>query len=60
NIKKVVLSGGVFQNNLLLTMVWDQLKQNGFSVFCHYNIPTNDAGISAGQTVIALYSQSQE
>ncbi|MCM8829513.1 MAG: carbamoyltransferase HypF [Candidatus Omnitrophica bacterium] len=60
NIKRVVLSGGVFQNNLLLNMVWDELKKNGFSVFCHHNIPTNDGGISAGQAVIALYSQYQK
>ncbi|MCM8821179.1 MAG: carbamoyltransferase HypF, partial [Candidatus Omnitrophica bacterium] len=60
NIKRVALSGGVFQNNLLLNMVWSQLKQNGFSVFCHHNIPTNDGGISAGQAVIALYSQYQK
>ncbi|MDD3726053.1 MAG: carbamoyltransferase HypF [Candidatus Ratteibacteria bacterium] len=57
HIYRVVLSGGVFQNTLLLNMVWNDLKQNGFSVFCHHNIPPNDAGISAGQAVIALYSQ---
>lgn len=57
NMKKVVLSGGVFQNNLLLHMVWKELKENNFSVYCHHTIPTNDAGISSGQAVISLYSQ---
>ncbi|HPP30716.1 MAG TPA: Sua5/YciO/YrdC/YwlC family protein, partial [bacterium] len=56
NISSVVLSGGVFQNHLLLDMVWKELKRNNFSVHCHHNLPTNDGGISAGQAVIALYS----
>ncbi|NLG11546.1 MAG: carbamoyltransferase HypF [Elusimicrobia bacterium] len=57
NISRVALSGGVFQNNLLLNMAWTDLRRNGFSVYCHHHIPANDAGISAGQAVIALYSQ---
>ncbi|MCX8081948.1 MAG: carbamoyltransferase HypF [bacterium] len=59
-IYRVVLSGGVFQNKLLLDIVWKELQENNFSVFCHHNLPTNDGCISAGQSVIALYSQYRE
>lgn len=53
NINKVVLSGGVFQNEILLENIYKKLKENGFDVFIHKKIPTNDSGISLGQIVIA-------
>ncbi|MFC1594263.1 hypothetical protein ACFL38_02945 [Candidatus Omnitrophota bacterium] len=52
-LKKVVLSGGVFQNNLLKQLVRPLLVQEGFSVYIHRDIPTSDAGISIGQAMIA-------
>lgn len=52
-INDVVLSGGVFMNIHLLTMLNDLLKQNGFHVWTHRRIPPNDGGISVGQAVIA-------
>jgi hydrogenase maturation protein HypF len=52
-LKRVALGGGVFQNMLLLSMVFDQLRASGFDVFIHRQVPTNDGGISLGQAVIA-------
>lgn len=53
NIQKVCLSGGVFQNKLLLEKSSMLLKENSFLVYTHKNIPPNDSGISIGQLVIA-------
>jgi hydrogenase maturation protein HypF len=52
-LDRVVLSGGVFQNTLLLALVFDGLKAAGFRVYTHHLVPTNDGGISLGQAVIA-------
>ncbi len=52
-IERVCLSGGVFQNMLLLTMTFDKLRENDFHVYVHRRIPVNDGGISLGQAVIA-------
>ncbi len=52
-IRDVALSGGVFQNRLLLTQAVRRLKFAGFNVFTHRQVPTNDGGISLGQAVIA-------
>ena len=53
NIGGVVLSGGVFQNLLLLGGVSRRLRENGFEVYTHSRVPTNDGGISLGQVMIA-------
>jgi hydrogenase maturation protein HypF len=50
---RVVLSGGVFQNILLLAMVSEGLARRGFQVYTHHLAPANDGGISLGQAVIA-------
>jgi hydrogenase maturation protein HypF len=52
-LNRVVLSGGVFQNILLLSFVKKGLKESGFEVYTHHLVPTNDGGISLGQAVIA-------
>jgi hydrogenase maturation protein HypF len=49
----VALSGGCFQNRLLLSKVIALLRQSGFKVLTHKNVPANDGGISLGQAVIA-------
>jgi hydrogenase maturation protein HypF len=49
NYRQVVLSGGVFQNRLLLDLTWEILGKKGFRVFLPEIIPVNDAGISLGQ-----------
>ncbi|HEX2938117.1 MAG TPA: carbamoyltransferase HypF [Ruminiclostridium sp.] len=53
-INDVVLSGGVFQNLLLLSLTMDNLERSGFRVYTHRKVPTNDGGISLGQAVIAI------
>ncbi len=52
-INRVVLSGGVFQNMLLLEMISQILTAKGFEVFFPSLIPCNDGGISLGQAMIA-------
>ncbi len=55
-ITQVVLSGGVFQNRLLLRKAVSLLEADGFKVFTHRQVPCNDGGISLGQVVIANFS----
>ncbi len=50
-IKDVVLTGGVFQNRLLLRLTKNILKESGFEVITHRKVPPNDGGISLGQAV---------
>jgi len=50
---KVVLSGGVFQNRLLLNKTVALLERSNFEVYTHRQVPCNDGGISLGQAVIA-------
>jgi hydrogenase maturation protein HypF len=49
----VALSGGVFQNMLLLEQTCRMLIVDGFEVFTHHRVPPNDGGISLGQAAIA-------
>jgi len=48
----VGLSGGVFQNKLLLKMMLEELDGAGFDVLTHRLVPPNDGGISLGQAYI--------
>jgi hydrogenase maturation protein HypF len=50
----VALSGGVFQNALLLGGLCDRLESDGFGVLTHSRVPPNDAGISLGQVAVAM------
>lgn len=52
-IKKVILSGGVFENSHLLMYVINKLEENDLSVYFNQQIPTNDSGICVGQSAIA-------
>jgi hydrogenase maturation protein HypF len=49
HINKVVLSGGVFENQYLLKKIYKDLANNGFQVFYNKQIPINDGGLSFGQ-----------
>lgn len=53
NINSICLSGGVFQNSYLLNNLYKNLIHEGFKVYTHSKIPTNDGGISYGQLIIA-------
>ena len=53
-VNRVALSGGVFQNQILLGLTLDYLEKNGFEVYTHSWVPANDGGISLGQAAIAL------
>jgi len=58
-IKKVALSGGVFQNRLLLRLTVAALEKAGFEVLTHSKAPTNDGGVSLGQAVIASFAAAR-
>jgi hydrogenase maturation protein HypF len=49
----VALSGGVFQNVLLLRLVVGALEAAGLRVLTHSRVPPNDAGVSLGQVAVA-------
>ena len=53
-VSTIALSGGVFQNTLLLRLVTELLKQHDFKVLRHGMIPPNDGGIALGQAVAAM------
>lgn len=52
-LKKVALSGGSFQNKILLANAENKLYDAGFEVFSHTLVPSNDGGIALGQLAIA-------
>jgi hydrogenase maturation protein HypF len=53
DIKRVVMSGGVFQNSILLSGLIKALEARGLQVFSHRIVPTNDGGICLGQAMVA-------
>ena len=59
-VNVVALSGGVFQNLLLLRLVDDGLEREGFKVLKHGVVPTNDGGISLGQAAAGIAALRDE
>ena len=57
DIRQVALSGGVFQNRLLLKLAISALKREGFRVLTHHLVPCNDGGISLGQAIVANFAK---
>lgn len=59
-LKKVVLSGGCFQNAFLLNRTIKKLQENNFNVYWHQRIPPNDGGIAVGQIAHTLNRLSKK
>ena len=55
-IRTVALSGGVFQNQLLLRELKDRLETTGLRVWTNHAVPANDGGISLGQAALAAFA----
>jgi hydrogenase maturation protein HypF len=52
-LHEVALSGGVWQNHLLLELTLPALRAERFEVYTHKRTPTNDGGLAFGQAVVA-------
>ena len=52
-LKTVALSGGVFQNRLLLEQLMGRLDEMAFHVYINQRVPPNDGGLSLGQAAVA-------
>lgn len=52
-LHRVCLSGGCFQNGILLAGCLQSLRENSFEVFAQREVPANDGGISLGQAAVA-------
>lgn len=52
HFEAVALSGGCFQNRLLFESAHDRLREAGFVVLAHADVPANDGGLSLGQAAI--------
>jgi len=52
-LEQIVLSGGCFQNGVLAQRVRQKLRDAGFQVFVHRDVPPGDGGIALGQILVA-------
>jgi len=57
DLKTVVLSGGVFQNQLLLCDLKGLLDGSGLTVWTNRAVPPNDGGVSLGQAALAAFGR---
>jgi hydrogenase maturation protein HypF len=55
----IALSGGVFQNRLLLELLTARLHRLGLTVYMNQRVPPNDGGISLGQAAVAAWHLRQ-
>jgi hydrogenase maturation protein HypF len=56
-VKTIVLSGGVFQNGLLLRDFKTLMNDSYLNVWTNHAVPANDGGISLGQAALAAFGQ---
>jgi hydrogenase maturation protein HypF len=55
----IALSGGVFQNELLLADLQSQLQPSGLAIWTNHAVPANDGGISLGQAALAAFASEK-
>jgi hydrogenase maturation protein HypF len=60
SIDRVCLSGGTFNNQLVLEPLIRRLESKGFEVFAHSEVPTGDGGLSLGQALVAARNSHTE
>lgn len=58
-LQVAALSGGVFQNRLLMELTVPLLEEQGFRVLIHGLVPPNDGGIALGQAAYAMHRMRQ-
>lgn len=58
-VNKVCFSGGVFQNRYLLNLMIETFQNEGFGVYVHRKLPTNDGCISYGQAILGNAESKQ-
>ena len=59
DLNVVALSGGVFQNELLLRRTMAALRSRHFTVFTNTAVPANDGGLALGQAAVAAERMNQ-